>query len=363
MTPLLRAMLVVSASFAVLSLAALSWMLFSSQSEAGDDGVKTEPRPAARAAAPEPPFRSCMNLGGALEAPREGEWGYVIQDRHLDRIAAAGFDAVRLPVRWSAHAETRPPHAISAALLARVDEVAHAALERGLTVIVNVHHYEELMADPDRHEPRLEAIWRQLAAHYQGWPEGLVFELVNEPHGRRWTSERLNALNARLTAMIRERHPDRWVIVGGGDWGNLSGLRGLVPPDDARVMTTFHFYTPFDFTHQGAPWANRPRTGVGWGTAEERAEVSGMLAQGADWGAHAGTPMFLGEFGVYRGVPVADRAAWTRHVREEADRLNIAWCYWDFATTLNAFDAGRDAWIPELRDALTGDSVQALLRR
>ena len=53
---------------------------------------------------PDSPVDRCMNLGGALEAPNEGDWGYTIRAEDLETIKAAGFDTVRLPVRWDVHA-------------------------------------------------------------------------------------------------------------------------------------------------------------------------------------------------------------------------------------------------------------------
>ena len=43
-----------------------------------------------------------INLGNALEAPQEGEWGIVIQEYFFDKIKDVGFKAVRIPIRWSA---------------------------------------------------------------------------------------------------------------------------------------------------------------------------------------------------------------------------------------------------------------------
>lgn len=50
-----------------------------------------------------------INLGNALDAPAEGVWGVVLQSEYFQTIRQAGFDSVRLPVRWSAHAGKEPP--------------------------------------------------------------------------------------------------------------------------------------------------------------------------------------------------------------------------------------------------------------
>ncbi len=55
-------------------------------------------------------MRRGINLGNALEAPREGEWGYRIEREHLRLIRAAGFDSVRIPIRWSARPERTALH-------------------------------------------------------------------------------------------------------------------------------------------------------------------------------------------------------------------------------------------------------------
>ena len=39
-----------------------------------------------------------INLGNALEAPREGAWGLTLQVEHFERIKQAGFAAVRIPI-------------------------------------------------------------------------------------------------------------------------------------------------------------------------------------------------------------------------------------------------------------------------
>ena len=89
------------------------------------------------------------------------------------------------------------------------------------------------------------------------------------------------------------------------------------------------------------------------------AEVAlrGALVQAAEWSEASGVPIHLGEFGAFAAdgsVPVADRAAWTATVVDEADKLGIPFSYWDFHADFAAYDGERNVWIPELRDALLG---------
>src|ERR1700761_8867607 len=97
---------------------------------------------------PVPGFMRGINLGNGLDAPNEGEWGVVLKPEHFSMAKAAGLDHVRLPVRFSVHAAKDAPYAIDEALLKRVDWAVEQAHANGLSVIIDLHHYEELMKDP-----------------------------------------------------------------------------------------------------------------------------------------------------------------------------------------------------------------------
>src|SRR5437660_11172198 len=92
-----------------------------------------------------------INLGNALEAPHEGDWGVRLKEEYFERIAAAGFDSVRIPVRWSAHAAEAPPYTIDEKFIERVDWTVDQALKRKLSVVLNMHHYDGMMDDPAKH--------------------------------------------------------------------------------------------------------------------------------------------------------------------------------------------------------------------
>ena len=220
-----------------------------------------------------------VNYGNMLEAPREGEWGFRFDDKFPQLIKAAGFDSVRVPVRWSSATSTKAPFQIDPEYLARVRHVVELNLEQGLKVVLNVHHFEEIFESPDAQRERLLAIWRQLSVAFQGADDRLFFEILNEPHGN-LTAEQWNPLLVEVLAEIRKLHPDRWVVIGPDDWNSIAGLSKLeLPQNDRRLIVTVHYYLPFDFTHQGASWVSPRRpTGLKWtGTKEERAAIDQVL--------------------------------------------------------------------------------------
>lgn len=315
------------------------------------------PATPAAPAAPAPraplPFSRCINLGNALEAPREGDWGYAVRDADLDRIRAAGFDGVRTPVRWDAHMGEGPGFTVDPAFFARVDHVVDAALARGLAVVLDVHHFEPMWDNPKGEIPRFAALWRQIAARYADRPASLVFEVLNEPHGEAMPARVVEALDAVALREIRRADPRRLVIVGPPQWNNISGLDGWTPPDDPRVAVTVHFYEPHDFTHAGAPWlTDPPHYDRRWGRSDDIATVRNKAARVAAFGRDHRVAMLLGEFGVNGAVPLDQRALWTRTVRRAFEHERVAWCAWDYAGAFPAFDRTHERWIAPVKDAL-----------
>ena len=108
-----------------------------------------------------------VNFGNALEAPTEGAWSVTLEENYFQLVKNAGFTAVRLPVKWSAHALSAAPDTIDPTFFKRVDWAVSNATSRGLSIIVNVHHHDELLTDPAAHLERFLALWRQIAGRYK----------------------------------------------------------------------------------------------------------------------------------------------------------------------------------------------------
>ncbi len=302
------------------------------------------------------PTRSCVNLGNALEAEVEGSWGYMIAREDLARIHAGGFEGVRLPVRWDPHVGPAPAYRISERWMARVQEVVDQALAEGLTVQLDVHHYEGLVANPfsSTEQARFVAIWGQIAQRFAGYDPRLTFELLNEPHGEQWTTSRLQQLHAQALAAIRRTNPTRLVILGGLRWNNIDGLEAYAPPNDRNVALTFHSYYPYEFTHQGADWlgAEAPRWDRAWGSRADAQELWREAERAAALSRRWGLAVQLGEFGVINEAPLDQRLLWLRTMREAMEANGIGWCVWDFGVAFNVYDRGRQAWVPGAREAL-----------
>jgi endoglucanase len=296
-----------------------------------------------------------INLGNALEAPAEGAWGVTLKAEYFKAIKDAGFDTVRLPVRWSAHAREAAPYMLDSKFAGRVDWAVDQALANHLNIILNVHHYGAMDAEPDANLARLEGIWKQIADRYWQRPATVFFELYNEPHGK-FVDAKWNAAIPKLLAAVRVSNPTRPVIVGPPFWNAIWSLDKLaLPKEDRNLILTIHYYDPFQFTHQGAPWAKGADQWKGrqWiGTQAEEGAIRKAFAKAAAWGQSHNRPVFLGEFGAYQEADMKSRARWTNFIAREAERQGFSWAYWEFCSGFGAYDPRADAWRAPLKSAL-----------
>ncbi len=301
-------------------------------------------------------LRHGVNMGNMLEAPNEGDWGLTVHEEYFDLIQQAGFDFVRLPVRWNAHAEESAPYTIDPAFFRRIDEVVGWALKRNLTIIIDFHHYEELMSDPWDHKDRFLAIWKQIAEHYKDHPPTVLFELLNEPSDQ-IDAAMWNQYASEALSIVRESNPTRDVIIGPVQWNSFNWITTLDVPNDSRLIFTFHYYEPFHFTHQGAEWVgpeSQGWLGTTWdATDAEKAEITSNFDLVADWAKrHGNVRILLGEFGAYSQGDMASRVRWTTYVRSEAERHGFAWAYWEFGSGFGAYDPDAHQWRGKLLKAL-----------
>ncbi|HEY7329711.1 MAG TPA: glycoside hydrolase family 5 protein [Gemmataceae bacterium] len=296
-----------------------------------------------------------INFGNALDAPREGEWGVHLKSDYFRAVKEAGFDTVRLPVKWSAHAATSAPYTIEATFAARVDWAIEQALANKLNIVVNIHHYDEMDVNPDANLPRLVGLWEQIAARYKDRPAELYFELLNEPHDK-LTEAKWNAAIPHVLRAVRKTNPTRPVIVGPGQWNGIRALDKLeLPKDDRNLIVTVHSYDPFEFTHQRASWvkgADKWKDRMWTGTEAEQAAIRKQFQKAADWGKKHDRPIFLGEFGAYEAADMESRARWTRFVSREAETMGFSWAYWEFCSGFGAYDAATNSWREPLKRAL-----------
>lgn len=300
-------------------------------------------------------MKRCVNMGNALEAPSHAAWGRHYTRDDYQRVAAAGFDTVRIPMRWNDYLGPRPGFLIHPAMYETVEQQLEWANEAGLSIILNVHHFDELMDNPEEQMPRFRAIWRQLAERYAALPDTVWFEVLNEPH-KNLSGQVMRTMQAEALAIIREYDADRIVIMGGEDYSGIRTLGSNIFTQDTNTVYTFHYYDPFNFTHQGASWLGdaMPQGERGWGSAEDRAELAAAVTTATTFSDAVKRPIFLGEFGANATIKAADRVRYNDAVAKAMEDAGIGWCLWSYANTFALYtDAG--GWDQPMLDALTDD--------
>ncbi|WP_217906718.1 glycoside hydrolase family 5 protein [Qipengyuania atrilutea] len=300
------------------------------------------------------PVGTCINIGNHLEPESESAWGGKrIEASDFRNIADAGFQTIRLPVRWSNKTGSGPDFTVDAAWMDRVEEVVDQALAADLNVILDSHNFVEVHSAPEENTAKLAAIWAQIAERFSDKPnERLWFEIENEPHDQ-LDNENLMAVLGPALAEIRVVSPERPVIIGGEFWSGIDSLATLELPDDPNIYPTFHYYEPFDFTHQGATWADDvPPIGRKYGTAADAARLTADVAKLEAYVERTGKLPFIGETGAYDAhIPLEQRVQYHRAVTEAFAPTGVGQCAWAYTNTFPFWNQKTGEWLPGMREA------------
>jgi endoglucanase len=126
-------------------------------------------------------FLRGVNLGNYLEAPPGQNWGARYSAEDFEYIKDEGFDHVRIPIGWHHFTGPAPEYQLRDSIFEKVDFMVREASQRGLNIMINVHHFDAFTSNPAKERARFLAIWRQIAEHYAAASEGVVYEVLNEP--------------------------------------------------------------------------------------------------------------------------------------------------------------------------------------
>lgn len=205
------------------------------------------------------------NLGNALESSGgETNWGNPKTTQAMIKaVADAGFNAIRIPVRWTEQLADAQNMVVKDTWLARVKEIVDWALAENMYVIINTHHEAWLDRNPfyskqQENNQKLHALWTCIATYFRDYGEKLIFAGTNEttvdwsaPNTEQQTVQ--NSYNQTFVDAVRDtggKNYYRNLVVQTFACSPYFGLNGLTIPTDKveeRLSVEFHYYDPYEY--------------------------------------------------------------------------------------------------------------------
>jgi endoglucanase len=293
-----------------------------------------------------------------------------ISEKDIRFIDSIGYDHVRIPIdemeMWDS---TGKP-------VARAFQCLHNCLEwcaqYDLRAIVDLHiirsHYfnavnegevNTLWTDPAAQDS-LVGLWIKLSGELKKYPNDRVaYEILNEavaPQNDDW-----NRLLNKAVAAIREREPDRVIVIGANMWQIAPNIPYLkIPEGDNNIILSFHTYSPLAFTHYKAGWTaikvyhgpvhypgqiitdsdyrkyiDTTNQALVYQTADARDFYNKQrliegFRSGMEWARSKNLQLYCGEFGCMPTVDRKARLAYYSDMIDAFEENNIAWCNWEY---------------------------------
>lgn len=209
-------------------------------------------------------FSSGVNIGVWLSqtSNRGGKAEDYFKKEDLKKLADMGFDHIRLPIDEKEIFDTNGNYIESNRQL--VHNAIAWCKEYNMRIILDLHIIRSHYFNDDKNtitlwkdvaeQDKLVNMWEKLSAEYGSYSNGLVaYELLNETNAP--SADDWNKLSVRIISKIREKEPNRLLIIGGISHNSASALVTLtVPENDKNIALAFHFYSPHLLTHYKASW-------------------------------------------------------------------------------------------------------------
>jgi endoglucanase len=261
-----------------------------------------------------------------------------ITSRDLDKIAAHGFNVIRVPF-WYRNLQTEDGRWLEDGF-SRLDWVVAEAWKRGIYTILDFHGVPGGQTKGDStgrrrpsadfwhdeaHLRRTAAIWRVLAKRYQGNPAVAAYDLINEPADAPNLGAMWSAYDT-LYREIRKVDPDHIITIEGclnakvGDRHIGWGWDALPHPDLFGWKNML-----YQIHHYEWDWDNpeKQRRGIDFQLAEWQRNKS------------LGVPAYIGEFNL-----MASEDAW-HHALKEFSAAGIHWTFWTYKAN---HGTGTNSW-------------------
>lgn len=317
-----------------------------------------------------------INLTNWLEEDH-GFNGFEYDESTVSRLAGFGFKGIRLPIDFDQYVKNKAAYLagtsafeLDSSLFTPLDSFMVWTKRHGLSLTIDYHQYDGSFTVSNSQNARyrlmMKALWASVATRYASESrEDLFYELLNEPDvnikATTWYS-----LAQELIDTIRTVDATRPLLFGAVNWYRIPELASTTPFADANMIYVFHFYEPFLYTHQGAPWEKDlaavrnipfPYDPARWGNnyahfgasaawvkklidkypeTGNKTAMKNLIYQAKEWAVKNNVAVICNEFGAntFQGTKV-DRITWLTTTVDILEELQIPWQHW-------GYDSGND---------------------
>jgi len=231
------------------------------------------------------------------------------------------------------------------------------ALDAKLYVIINIHHDgghnvsgswlhlvdsagQVTTANSSAVSTQFKALWTQIAAHFKGYGEHLIFESMNEVMVDYGTPKpeyltQINDLNQAFVDTVRAsggNNATRCLVVPGYNTNIDYTVSGFSAPKDTsagKLILSDHYYDPYSFAGSAEThtWGAGNAGVDNWGQEDwVKSQMAKLKATFVD----KDLPMILGEYGAVNQTGYESyRRYYMEYVTKAAHDVGIAPFYWD----------------------------------
>ena len=209
------------------------------------------------------------NPEGSINA--ETAWGNpVVTEAMIQAVKKAGFNAIRIPIRWQCHITDAQTMSIDPKWIARIKQVVGWCLDNDLKVIINAHHEKWLESRPyyanqEENCNKLKLLWTNIASEFAYYDNRLAFAGTNEVHIKdNWDAP--NAENLAVQNAYNQTFVDAVRATGGNNakrhlivqtyvcnpWFGIDNGDFIIPKDldgngNNYMSVEFHYYQPWSY--------------------------------------------------------------------------------------------------------------------
>jgi endoglucanase len=313
-------------------------------------------------------YQAGVNLGGWLsqyKVPAPDHFETFITEKDIEQIASWGMDHVRLPIDYHIITDEDNPLGSKENGFAHIEQCLEWCKKNHLNMVLDMHKVpgfsfntlesNSLFSDEGLQKKFIE-LWMEVTGRFIRERDNLVFELLNEVVDT--DSTRWNSLARKTIASIRGEDRDRRIIIGSNCYGIVSTLCDLEIHEDPNIIYSFHFYEPFFFTHQKAPFSKMHaayNTEVGYpgeyaglreflethreferfshllGKRPEKRVIDDLFVHVRSFMKKApGKNLYCGEYGVIDAAPTESSIRWHRDFADIMKELKIGRAVWSY---------------------------------